>query len=228
MSKKSKKTLIPVLVIAVVLLVAGVVSWMYFNAIPTSPLATSEVPGDNTLAKAKEPASQPAEAYTGRTVSVADTFSIKVPNGWTASVSNSPNFLAIMFARPNQLNTLVYNASTPPAIDQQGIPSWNGLTEHFFVIAPIESRYFNPSQHLEVSSEPFTFSDGFVGQKYYVVKHAVEAQQWGGLQKDAEWQGRTYIYEKDGKRIEAHLALYPSTKVDIDFYENVVRSLQAQ
>ena len=199
---------------------------VYARTTITTPTMSNEAIKTDAPPIIPESPAEPTEAYKGETTFVADTFSIKVPNGWTASVSNSTNFLAIMFARPNQLTSLIYNRDIPPAIDPLGIPSWSGLTEHFFVIAPTVARQFNQNDHQEVSSEPFTFDDGFVGQKHYVVKHATEAQQYGGLQEDSEWQGRTYIYEKDSKRIEAHLALYPSTAIDLDFYENVVRTLQ--
>jgi hypothetical protein len=165
------------------------------------------------------------KSYAGVQTSVADAFHIKVPGGWKASVSTSPSFTAIMFARPNQLQTLVYDATSQPAVDYDGIPSWGGLTEHFFVLAPTSANQFDPSAHQEISSEPFTFDDGTAGQKYYVVKHADEAKKWGGLLKDTEWQGRTYIYERDGERVEAHIAIYPSSTIDIPFYESVVRTI---
>ena len=164
--------------------------------------------------------------YSGEIATVNGSFTVKVPNGWTASISNGASFLAIMFARPNEINSLAYNPDTPPIIDPSGIASWNGLTEHFFVTSPSEARKFNSADHLEVSSEPFTFDDSHVGEKYFVVKRAAEAQQWGGLQKDAEWHGRTYIYDNGSKRIEAHLALYPSATIDIDFFEKVIRTIQ--
>lgn len=130
-----------------------------------------------------------------------------------------------MFARPQKLDTLSYNASTPPSVDTNGIPSWSGLTEHFYIRYVSTAQSFNPANHQEVSSEQFTFDDGTIGTKYFVVKHAAEAAQYGGLIKDDEWQGRTYIYEKDNRRVEAHLAVYPSSGYDIDFYEHVVRTV---
>lgn len=174
----------------------------------------------------QEPPAQPAEAYKGAVTPITDKFSIKIPNGWTATIPENDPFFAVVFARQNQLRSLAYNSAKPPVIDRSNVPLWNGLGEHFFLATPTPARQFDQNDHLEVTSEPFVFDDGYTGQKYYVVKRAAEAQKWGGLQKDTEWQGRTYIYEKDGQRIEAHLALHPSSGIDVDFYEKVVRSLQ--
>jgi len=169
---------------------------------------------------------QPEEVYKGAVTTIAGRFSVKVPNGWTASISKNPSFTAIMFSRPNKLGALVYQPNVAPSIDENGIATWNGLTEHFFILLPAASQRFNPSAHLEVTSAPFQFDDGHVGTKYDVVKHSAEAKKWGGLQRDSEWHGRTYIYELNGQQVEAHLALYPSSGVDIPFYENVARTIQ--
>ena len=225
-NKLSKKSLVIITCVAVISIAAictAALTAQYNSSNPS--IASSQESQTNVPEHTDEIPVAPIEAYKGVSTSVADKFSIKVPNGWRASIANNPEFLAIMFARPNQLDSLVYNEATPPIVDNNGIPSWGGLTEHFFVILPTAARAFNPQDHLEVSSKPFTFDDGTVGQSYYVVKHADEANKWGGLQKDTEWQGRTYIYEKDGKKVEAHLALYPSTSVSIPFYESVVRTL---
>jgi len=227
MSQKRTKKVIVILSVGLVLTCSLLVFRYYRQptgqSVPHSSekTPTSTAPSQSTSVELIEP-------YTGEIVPVSNRFSVKTPNGWTASISNTTNFLAIMFARPNQLESLVYNAEKTPLIEQQGIPAWNGLTEHFFIIAPEASRAFNPANHLEITSEPFTFNDGTIGIKYFVVKHASEANKLGGLQKDTEWQGRTYIYEKDGKHIEAHLALYPSSTIDIEFYENVVKTLKLQ
>lgn len=165
------------------------------------------------------------ETYSGERVTVANQFSIKVPDGWQASISEVSGFKAIMFARPEQLSSLVYEANKPANISRDGIASWSGLTEHFFVLAADTPQKFNPAEHQEITSEAFTFDDATVGLKYTVIKHANEATRWGGLLRDSEWQGRTYIYTKDGKQIEAHLALYPSAKLDIAFFESVARSI---
>ena len=210
--------------LGIILIASVALSAQFTHKNETTPV-TSDKPSTGTDDKAVKPSSKAEEPYQGVVTDIAGTFSIKVPNGWRASVSENPSFLAIMFARPNQLGSLAYNTKNTPVIDRDGIPAWNGLTEHFFVIAPTTSQAFNPEAHLEVSAQPFAFSDGTTGQNYYVVKHEDEARKWGGLQKDAEWQGRTYIYEKDGKRIEAHLALYPSTNISIPFYEDVIRTL---
>lgn len=223
-SKKRRQQLaVTILVLAAI---SGALLIMYFYRNNLASTATHEKTSNSAPKEADKSSTKPIEPYQGVSTVVADAFSIKVPNGWHASISNNPNFLAIMFTRPNQLDSLVYNAYKTPIIDYDGIPSWSGLTEHFFVILPTSAQAFDPNDHLEVSSQPFTFDDGTIGQKYYVIKHTDEAQKWGGLQKDTEWQGRTYIYEKDGKKIEAHLALYPSTSVSLSFYENVVRSLK--
>ena len=208
----------------ILVLIGSIALFSYTQSSRQSTPDPSEITTSSGTPQQDTP-TQPAEPYKGEAVPIADSFAIKIPNGWAASISNKTSFLGVMFARPNQLESLVYNADTPPAIDQQGIPAWNGLTEHFFVITPTASRQFNPNDHLEITSEPFTFNDGTVGTRYYVIKHTSEAKKWGGLQKDTEWQGRTYIYEKDGKKIEAHLALYPSTKISIPFYESVIRTL---
>lgn len=165
------------------------------------------------------------QAYLGKQTNIAGIFSIKVPDGWQASTSDSTSFTAIMFAQPEQLATLTYTPNVPPTITS-GIAAWSGLTEHFFVRTPrISSQAFNPNDHQEITSESFTFNDGVIGTKYYVVKHAAEAQKWGGLLRDTEWQGRTYLYKKGDTQVEAHLALYPSHIIDIAFYESVIKSI---
>lgn len=227
MSKSKKRRYLYALAAGVVVALVCGIAYLAQNRMTPGTDTTPQKITEKKQADTSKPTEKP-ESYKGKTVLVADTFTIKVPNGWSGSISKSPHFLAIMFARPNQLASLTYNAATPPAIDELGIPSWNGLTEHFFIIMPTAANTFDPKAHLEVSSKPFVFDDGVKGKKYYVVKHAAEAQKWGGLQKDTEWQGRTYIYEKAGKRVEAHLALYPSTKIDITFYEEVVRSVRVR
>lgn len=226
MTRSSRKKTVIIIVTAFLLIViAGIL--LYFLLQPSDqsnnealqPIKSDSKPVEQT-------APQPTEAYTGLVTNVDDSFSVKVPNGWSASISKNPNFIAIMFARPNLLDSLKYDPATPPTIDENGIPSWGGLTEHFYIRLTTGSQRFNPTSHLEVSSQPFAFDDGFIGTGYTVIKHATEAQQYGGLQKDTEWQGRTYLYEKADKQIEAHLALYPSTTISIPFYEDVVRSLK--
>ncbi len=224
-NKKNKRNLL--FIVVAVALIGAVVFIAYSLRNAPTPTASSQESSEKTSQPTQQEAPAPEEAYKGERVSVGTSFSIKVPNGWRASISNSPSFIAIMFARPNQIDSLKYNASSnPPIIDQDGIPAWDGLTEHFFVRIAAASQKFNPSDHLEITSEPFSFDNGLIGTKYYVVKHADEAQKWGGLQKDSEWQGRTYIYEKDSKQLEAHLAMYPSTAISVPFYESVVRTLQ--
>ena len=188
-------------------------------ATPDTPPTTVDIP---------ESPSTHTPTYQGQQTTVAGIFSIKVPDGWQASISESANFTAIMFARPEQLSTLTYTPGTPATITSV-IAAWNGLTEHFFVRTPrTSSQSFNPSDHQEITSEPFTFDDGTTGTKYYVVKHAAEAQKWGGLLRDTEWQGRTYLYKKGDTQVEAHLALYPSSNVDIVFYESVIKSITVE
>jgi hypothetical protein len=209
--------------VCAVLALIGVLLYVQFypkeSPQAAQPAATI-TPKDETVPSVKE------MEYTGEVTTVNDAFSVKVPNGWTASISPTANFSAIMFARPNQLVTLTYNPSVVPTINRSGIPAWSGLTEHFFVLAPTTTNTFTPDDHLEKSSEPFSFDDGTQGTKYIVIKHAEEAKKWGGLLKDSEWQGRTYVYEREGKRIEAHLAVYPSSTIDFAFYEKVVRTIQ--
>ena len=198
----------------------------FFFLISQPKAAAPVAPATNTTATPETPQDKPTEPYQGVLTPVAGQFSIKVPNGWTASISQSPAFTAILFSKLNELDTLTYNASSVPVITTGGAPNWDGLTEHFFVLLPASSQRFNPSAHREISSTTFQFNDGHIGTKYDVVKHAEEAASWGGLKKDTEWQGRTYIYNVDGQQIEAHLALYPSSNIDIPFYEEVVRTIE--
>ena len=183
----------------------------------------------NIPAKEKPQTTPPvSEAYSGKQTDIAGIFSIKVPDGWRASTSDSASFTAIMFAQPEQLSTLTYTPGTPATITS-GIAAWNGLTEHFFVRTPRTSaQSFDSASHQEITAESFTFDDGTAGTKYYVVKHAGEAQKWGGLLRDNEWQGRTYIYKNGDHQVEAHLALYPSHTVDIAFFESVIKSITVE
>ncbi len=169
----------------------------------------------------------PVRAYVGTVTKITDNFSVSIPNGWQASVSSNPTFLAVQFARPGEIDSLAYQPGTPPAVDYSGIPTWNGLTEHFYMRKiTSDSQAFTPANHREVASEPFTFDDGTVGTKYSVTKHVAEAQTYGGLLKDTEWYGRVYVYKNGDTTIEAHLAYYPSTKITPAFFESVAKSIQ--
>ncbi len=220
-----KKKLIISFILFDIVIVGAVLYLILFSRTSSAPEA--QVVPDQSVETTQQTQAEPAEAYEGVEETVANAFTVKVPNGWKASIADTGSFQAIMFARPEQLNSLVYDANAQPIVDRNGIPAWNGLTEHFFIRFVQPSQAFNPANHQEVSSESFTFDDGTVGTKFYVLKHAAEAQAYGGLLRDSEWQGRTYIYEKNGMRIEAHLALYPSSSIDKDLYETIVRSIKS-
>ena len=196
---------------------------------PASSQQAGSITAPSTAPKTSEPATPetPAKAYVGTATKIADNFTVSVPNGWKASVSSNPSFLAVQFARPGEIESLTYQPATPPAVDYGGIPAWDGLTEHFY-IRKITSgaQAFVPTNHREVVSEPFTFDDGTEGTKYSVTKRAAEAQSYGGLLKDTEWYGRVYVYKDGDTTIEAHLAYYPSTKITPAFFESVARSVQ--
>ncbi len=226
-TKKSKKITIVLLVAISTILLIGIA--IYFLATsPDNQNNTSSI----TPPKSKEDTvvtsktTVPPKAYEGKVTTIGDELKIKIPNGWTASVSSSTNFLAVMFARPGQLESLIYNPDKPPAVDYNGIPAWSGLTEHFYIRQmTTPSQNFAPGDHDEVSSKKFTFDDNTTGKKYMVTKRTPEANKYGGLQKDAKWHGRVFVYEKDSKRVEAHLAFYPSSKIDEIFYEKVAKSI---
>ena len=219
-----KKKVIIGLAILLALCAFGILAFIYFRP---AQHTTVTMPDRKSEPSSEEVAPKDKTSYAGQPITVANTFTVKVPNGWTASTSEATTFTAIMFASPEHLQSLVYNESINPTV-QSGIAPWSGLTEHFFILAPKPSSQFNPADHQEVTSEPFTFDDGTTGTKYYVVKHATEAQKWGGLLRDTEWHGRTYVYKKDGVQVEAHLALYPSHTIDVAFYESVIKSITAQ
>ena len=216
-----KKKVIIGLAILLALCAFGILAFIYFRP---AQHTTVMMPDRKSEPSSEEIAPKDKTSYAGQPITVANTFTVKVPNGWTASTSEATTFTAIMFASPEHLQSLVYNESINPTV-QSGIAPWSGLTEHFFILAPKPSSQFNAADHQEVTSEPFTFDDGTAGTKYYVVKHAAEAQKWGGLLRDNEWQGRTYIYKNGDHQVEAHLALYPSHSVDIAFCESVIRSI---
>jgi len=211
------------LLISAIFLVSLVTVYIFISTMDATTVQTADMKRQPSSTEEKVSAPEP---YIGKSVAIGEAFSLKVPNGWKASISTNPSFLAVQFARPGQLESLVYDATREPIIDHNGIPSWSGLTEHFYVRAVSPSQAFDPSRHDEVSSEPFTFSDGTVGRKYLVTKSASEAKKWGGLLKDSEWYGRVFEYKKDGKTIEAHLAFYPSTDIDEAFYESVAKTVR--
>ncbi|HEY0965702.1 MAG TPA: hypothetical protein VGE13_04460, partial [Candidatus Saccharimonadales bacterium] len=153
-------------------------------------LAPEQEPDRPTTPTAPKP-----DKLRGEIISVGGSFKIIVPNGWKASVSTNPTFLAVQFGRPNTINTLHYNTKRTPKIDYNGIPSWSGLTEHFYIRdVSAAGKFFKPSDHAEVTSKSFLFDDGTKGKKYSVTKYTTEAQAWGGLQKDNKWYGRVYVY----------------------------------
>ena len=216
-----KKKIIIGLTILLALWAFGILAFISFRP---AQHTTVMMPDRKSEPSSEEIAPKDKTSYAGQPITVANTFTVKVPNGWTASTSEATTFTAIMFASPEHLQSLVYNESINPTV-QSGIAPWSGLTEHFFILAPKPSSEFNHADHQEITSEPFAFDDGTTGTKYYVVKHATEAQKWGGLLRDTEWQGRTYVYKKGDVQVEAHLALYPSHTIDIAFYESVIKSI---
>lgn len=216
-----KRRIVIILIIGL-LLAAGTIS-LFLLSKDTPAEVTTNQPATEVV---NEPLVEEPEKYQGQNTVVANSFQVTVPNGWVVSVSSAPSFTAIMFSRPNQLGDLVYQKETTPTIDYNGIAAWSGLTEHFFIVAPASGKEFNPSLHQQVASETFTFDDGIIGQKYTVTKDANDARAWGGLLRDDHWIGQTYIYSNGGKTIEAHLARYPSSTIDVSFYEEVVRSIQ--
>ena len=216
-----KKKVIIGLAILLALCAFGILAFIYFRP---AQHTTVMMPDGKSEPSTEEIVPKDKTSYAGQPITVANTFTVKIPNGWTASTSEATTFTAIMFASPEHLQSLVYSESINPTV-RSGIAPWSGLTEHFFILAPKPSSQFNAADHQEVTSEPFTFDDGVVGQKYLVIKHAEEAKRWGGLLRDTEWQGRTYIYEHNGIRVEAHIAVYPSSKLDIPFFESVVRTI---
>ena len=222
MTTRKKRIIAAVAFIVMTLLIAVAAAFFFMSRDASTPAAKER--SKSAEAQAAEPA-EIKPTYSGQDTLVANTFSIKVPNGWKASIADTGTFRAIMFARPEQLASLVYNADTPPSIDRNGIPAWNGLTEHFFVTIPTVERQFDQADHRTVTSEGFQLDDGTEGTKYFVTKNANEAAQYGGLLRDDHWEGRTYIYEENGARVEAHLALYPSANIDKDFYESVIKTI---
>lgn len=220
-----------VIVISAVLVLGALIGIMFLNR-PSDqqPTVGDKKSVQNSIDnETATPAPARDEEYQGKITSVAGVYDIKVPNGWKASISTNRTFLALMFARPNQLESLLYNKEGTAEIDQNGIPAWGGLTEHFYVRSmTATSQNFQPSNHSEVITEQFTFQDGTIGTKYLVTKHASEAKKYGGLLKDNEWYGRVYVYEKDNSRIEAHLAFYPSTRIDEKFYEQVAKTISLE
>jgi len=222
-----RKIILGISVCAVIITASALGVWAYRSKTPApqpsaSPSAAASIKSKTATPTAKEP----VEQLVGETISVGDTFHILVPGGWRASVSTQPSFLAVQFARPGQLESLVYSKDQPAAVDYNGIPAWNGLTEHFYVRAiTASSQSFNPANHAEVTSEPFMFNDGTVGKKYLVTKHAAEAKKWGGLLKDDAWYGRVFVYSKGETTVEAHLAFYPSTKIDEKMFEKVAATI---
>ena len=184
-------------------------------------------PKPQTTTSTPSTTSKAEDAYEGQEITISDKLRVIVPDGWRASVSTNSSFLGVQFARPGQIESLVYNKSVPPMIDYNGIPSWSGLTEHFYIRQITNpSQVFDPADHDEVTSELFTFKDGTVGTTYSVTKHTTEAQRYGGLLKDTEWYGRVFVYAKGDTIIEAHLAYYPSTKIEPGFYKKVAGSIK--
>ncbi len=201
-----------------------VVLMMLFPPVPKQPpIVTNDIQKKAMAPVVQQPVE---EALVGEKINVGNRFHILVPGGWRASVSQQATFLAVQYARPNQLHTLVYDKQKPATVDYDGIPAWGGLTEHFYVRAiTVPSQAFNPADHAEVTAEQFTFNDGTQGKKYLVTKHAVEAQKWGGLLKDDKWYGRVFVYSKGDMLVEAHLAFYPSANIDEATFEKVAATI---
>lgn len=215
---------VSIVIIAPSAIIVGFVLSASLSMRSAAPVKTVDTP-HRIQSTNVEPSPMP-QGYEGQSASIGSFFSTNVPNGWRASISEQTSFLGVQFARPGQIESLKYDPAIPAMIDHNGIPSWSGLTEHFYIRAiTAPSQAFKPADHAEVTSEPFTFKDGTTGQKYKVTKHAEEARRWGGLLKDTEWYGRVYVYQKNGKAVEAHLAFYPSTKIDEAFFEKVAGSI---
>ena len=220
--------------LGILLVIATIITGVYtLSSLTTSPQKSNNATYQRAKPPQKVPKSStttshtPQMSYEGEEVTIANLFRVKVPNGWSASISESTGFTAIMFASPEHLDTLKYTPDVKPSIGQ-GIASWSGLTEHFFILySRASAQNFQPSEHQEITSTSFKFTDKTIGTKYHVIKHASEAQKWNGLLRDDRWEGRTYIYSNDDVRIEAHLALYPSSTVNVNFFEKVIETIRS-
>lgn len=218
--KNHKKAILLVLLAVVLVSTAGYGAYLAIT--PSTTPAVAPAPQEMPQPQADTP--EEPKAYLGLSQQVGEAFSVRVPNGWNASISLNPTFMAIMFASPGAIASLTYNETIPASVGT-GIAPWSGLTEHFFILAPTASAHFDPAEHEQVTETSFTFDDGTVGTKYTVIKGAEEAKKWNGLLKDTEWQGRVYVYETAAGRVEAHLAIYPSTSIDLAFFEDVARTI---
>jgi len=214
------------MVIVLVLIIIGASVWLIVaTAVRGNGHTTKQQPSSSS--SASSPAVTPVPEMRTTPVSVGGAFTVAIPNGWTARVSTSQTFMTIQVGTPNAIEALRYNENTPASIDYSGIPSWSGLTEHFYVRQITQqSQAFDPKAHANVTTETFAFKDGTTGTKYSVTKDAAEAKKWGGLLKDTGWHGRVYSYAKGGTIIEAHLAYYPSTKIDHATFETIARSIK--
>lgn len=212
------------LLTALTLTVAGACLWLFVASIATQEPA---VANGSQMPIKTNPKANPHPTIKTSPVTVGSTFAVNVPNGWSARVSTQQDFIAIQVGTPGTIDKLTYNETQPPVIDYSGIPSWNGLTEHFYIRAITKSsQTFNPQPHARVAQSAFVFDDGTSGTLYSVTKDQSEAQKWGGLLKDSEWYGRVFVYKTETTTIEAHLAYYPSTKIDTKMFEQVARSIK--
>lgn len=224
MAAKKSRIIMLLLLTMLVLTVIGACLWLFIASTVTQEPAAMN---GNPKPVITSPKANPRPVVKTSPVTVGSTFAVNVPNGWSARVSTQQDFIAIQIGTPGTIDKLIYNETQSPAIDYSGIPSWNGLTEHFYIRAITKpSQTFNPQSHARVTQSAFVFDDGTPGTLYSVTKDQSEAQKWGGLLKDSEWYGRVFVYKTETTTIEAHLAYYPSTKIDTKMFEQVARSIK--
>lgn len=214
------------LLIILVLTLIGASVWIFVGSITQKSQETQSSTESAATISSSSPSPSPS-AMRFSPVAIGSSFTVDIPNGWTARVSTQQDFIAIQAGTPGSIDKLAYSENTPPNIDYSGIPSWNGLTEHFYVRAITKpTQAFNPQAHANVMTSMFTFNDGTVGTQYFVTKDSTEAKKWGGLLKDDKWHGRVYVYKNGNTTIEAHLAYYPSTKISIEVFEQTIKTIR--
>lgn len=168
----------------------------------------------------------PTEAYKGETITLADTLTVKVPNGWSAKRTTAASGLQlIMFAGPNELPNLTYKPEQKPTISTIDGFGWDGLTQHFYITAPQTEEAKFVAQPNDQASV-FTLNDKTEGTRYLrTIKPS--GDEFSSLPDGfSDWQGRTYILTKNDKTVEAHLAVFLPTSLDIAFFESVIKSIK--